>query len=106
MLFLLLQRAAAARIRGELGLEIAERALRLTDAELGREVHRLALHGERHAAERAGHAEEGEGRLVGSDVNYEVVLELKTPRGQVVKKNAVYAVTTRPLLMVMRQDSL
>jgi hypothetical protein len=48
----------------------------------------------------------GEGRLVGSDVNFDVVLELKTARGAVVKKSAVYAVTTHPQLLVLRQDSL
>ncbi|MDR3634835.1 MAG: hypothetical protein P4L84_13605 [Isosphaeraceae bacterium] len=47
-----------------------------------------------------------EGKLVGTDVNYNVVLELKTAKGKVVKKNAVYAVTTRPQLLVLRQDSL
>jgi hypothetical protein len=49
---------------------------------------------------------DGEGKLVGSDVNYDVVLELKPAKGPAVKKNAVYAVTTRPQLMVRRQDSL
>ncbi len=49
---------------------------------------------------------DGEGKLVGSDVNYDVVLELKNARGRVKKKNAVYTVTTHPLLMVHRQDSL
>jgi hypothetical protein len=47
-----------------------------------------------------------DGKLVGSDVNYNVVLELKTAKGKVVKKNAVYAVTTHPQLLVLRQDSL
>jgi hypothetical protein len=46
------------------------------------------------------------GRLVGSDVSYDVVLELKTARGKVVKKNAIYAVTTRPPVLVLTQDSL
>lgn len=45
-----------------------------------------------------------EGKLVGTDVNYSVVLELKTAQGKVVKKTAVYAVTTRPQLLVHRQD--
>ncbi|WP_435008611.1 hypothetical protein P12x_005820 [Tundrisphaera lichenicola] len=45
-----------------------------------------------------------EGRLVGSDLNYTVALELKGPRGKVIKKDAVYAVTTDPQLMVLRQD--
>jgi hypothetical protein len=46
------------------------------------------------------------GKLVGSDVNFNVVLELKTAKGKVVKKDAVYAVTTHPQLLVLRQDSL
>jgi hypothetical protein len=53
-----------------------------------------------------GYKANNEGKLVGSDINYEVVLELKTPKGQVVKRNAVYAVTTLPQLLVVRQDSL
>lgn len=47
---------------------------------------------------------EGEGRLVGSDLSYSVELELKNSRGKVVKKNAVYAVTTHPQLLILRQD--
>lgn len=46
-----------------------------------------------------------EGKLVGSDVNFNVLLELKTAKGNVVKKRAVYAVTTHPQLLVLRQDS-
>jgi hypothetical protein len=45
-----------------------------------------------------------EGRLVGSDLSYSVSLELKNARGKVVKKSAVYAVTTHPQLLVLRQD--
>ena len=45
-----------------------------------------------------------EGRLVGSDINYSVELELKNPRGKVTKKNAVYAVTTHPQLLVLRTN--
>ena len=45
-----------------------------------------------------------EGRLVGSDLNYSVVLELKNRRGRVTKKTAVYAVTTHPQLLILRQD--
>lgn len=48
----------------------------------------------------------GENKLVGSDVNYNVVLELKNAKGAAVKKDAVYAVTTSPKLLVNRQDSL
>jgi hypothetical protein len=46
----------------------------------------------------------GEGMLVGSDLNYPVELVLKNIRGQVTKKNAVYAVTTHPQLLVLRTD--
>ena len=45
-----------------------------------------------------------EGRLVGSDLNYAVELVLKNRKGQVTKKNAVYAVTTHPQLLVLRTD--
>jgi hypothetical protein len=45
-----------------------------------------------------------EGRLIGSDLSYSVALELKNSRGKLVKKNAVYAITTHPQLMVLRQD--
>jgi hypothetical protein len=45
-----------------------------------------------------------EGKLVGSDVNYSVALELKNARGKVTKKTAVYAVTTHPQVLVHRQD--
>jgi hypothetical protein len=44
------------------------------------------------------------GKPVGTDVNYNVILELKTAAGKVVKKNAVYTVATQPQLMVLRQD--
>lgn len=47
-----------------------------------------------------------QGRLVGSDVNYDVVLEIKSSTGKVFKREAVYAVTTRPQLLVLRQDTL
>ena len=45
-----------------------------------------------------------EGKLVGSDLNYSVVLELKNRKGKLTKKTAVYAVTTHPQLLVLRQD--
>jgi hypothetical protein len=45
-----------------------------------------------------------EGRLVGYDMNYPVVLELKSPKGTSVKKNAVYTITTRPELLISRQE--
>jgi hypothetical protein len=47
-----------------------------------------------------------DGKLVGSDVNYKVVLELKTTRGKLVKQDAVYVVTTHPHVLVLRKDSL
>lgn len=45
-----------------------------------------------------------EGRRVGYDMNYPVVLELKNPKGRLVKKNAVYTVTTSPELVVLRHE--
>jgi hypothetical protein len=45
-----------------------------------------------------------EGRHVGADLNYRVLLELKNARGKAAKREAVYAVSTRPQLMVLRQD--
>lgn len=47
---------------------------------------------------------DAEGKLSGYDMNYPVVLELKNPKGLSVKKNAVYTVTTRPALLVSRQE--
>ncbi|WZO98359.1 hypothetical protein EP7_005420 [Isosphaeraceae bacterium EP7] len=47
-----------------------------------------------------------EGRLIGTDVNYDVVLEMKNPRGKSIRRDAVYAVTTHPQRLVLRQDSL
>jgi hypothetical protein len=46
-----------------------------------------------------------EGTLVGSDLTYPVVLELKNSRGKIVKKSVVYTVTTHPQLLVLRQDN-
>ena len=51
-----------------------------------------------------GYKADGEGRLVGYDMNYPVTLELKTPKGKSVKKAAVYTVTTSPQLLVLRQE--
>ncbi len=45
-----------------------------------------------------------EGRLVGFDMTYPVVLELKTPKGRAVKKTAVYCITTSPQVLVLRQE--
>jgi hypothetical protein len=47
---------------------------------------------------------DGEGKLMGSDLNYAVELELKNTKGRVTKKNAVYAVTTHPVLLVLRTN--
>lgn len=47
---------------------------------------------------------EGEGRLAGSDLNFAVELVLKNAKGRVTRKNATYAVTTHPLLLVLRTD--
>jgi hypothetical protein len=47
---------------------------------------------------------DGDGKLVGSDLNYSVELKLKNPRGGVTKKTAVYAVTTHPQFLVLRLD--
>jgi hypothetical protein len=46
------------------------------------------------------------GSVVGSDVHFKVVLEVKTDKGRVVKKNATYSVTTGAQLLVKREDSL
>lgn len=51
-----------------------------------------------------GYRADDEGKLVGSDVNYSVALELKNAKGKVTKKTAVYAVTTHPQVLVHRQD--
>jgi hypothetical protein len=45
-----------------------------------------------------------EGKLAGYDMNYPVVLELKGPKGDSVRKKAVYTVTTGPELIVSRQE--
>jgi len=47
---------------------------------------------------------EPEGKLIGSDLNYAVELELKNARGRISKKLATYAVTTHPMLLVLRTD--
>jgi hypothetical protein len=45
-----------------------------------------------------------EGKLVGFDMDYPVVLELKDPKGKPVKKTAVYSISTRPGLRITRQE--
>jgi hypothetical protein len=47
---------------------------------------------------------DAQGKLAGYDVNYAVVLELKSPKGVPIKKNAVYTITTRPELVIARQE--
>jgi hypothetical protein len=47
---------------------------------------------------------EPEGKLVGHDLNYPVVLELKNSKGRTIKKTAVNTVTTRPEILVLRQE--
>jgi hypothetical protein len=51
-----------------------------------------------------GYKADQEGRLVGFDINYPVILELKSPKGKPVKKTAVYSIATRPSLLVARQE--
>jgi hypothetical protein len=46
------------------------------------------------------------GKLVGSDINFNVALELTTAKGVLVKRDAVYAITTHPQVLVVRQDRL
>jgi hypothetical protein len=51
-----------------------------------------------------GYRADDDGKLIGTDVNYSVALELKGPGGKVTKKTAVYAVTTNPQILVLRRD--
>jgi hypothetical protein len=53
---------------------------------------------ERYKADQAG-------RLVGFDMNYPVVLQLKGPLGKALTKKAVYTVSTQPELLVLRQEN-
>ncbi len=46
----------------------------------------------------------GEARVSGFDLTYPVVLELRGPRGKMIKKTAVYMVTTDPKSLVCRQE--
>jgi hypothetical protein len=47
---------------------------------------------------------DGEGKLIGADLNYSVVLELRDAKGKAKTKKAVYAVSTHPQILVLRQD--
>jgi hypothetical protein len=51
-----------------------------------------------------GYRTESDGKLVGYDMNYPVVLELRSPKGVSLRKTAVYTVTTSPGLLVSRQE--
>jgi hypothetical protein len=51
-----------------------------------------------------GYQADAAGKLAGYDMTYPVVLEMENPKGKSVKKNAVYTVTTRPELLVSRQE--
>lgn len=55
-------------------------------------------------AKLQGYKADEQGKHFGADLNYHVVLELKNARGKLTKKEAVYAVSTQPQLMVLRQD--
>ena len=45
-----------------------------------------------------------EGKLAGFDMNYAVILELRSPKGKSLKKTAVYTITTQPERLVLRQE--
>jgi hypothetical protein len=51
-----------------------------------------------------GYTAAAEGRLAGYDMTYPVTLELKSPKGKTLKREAVYTVTTRPQVLVLRQE--
>jgi hypothetical protein len=51
-----------------------------------------------------GYQAEEAGQLLGYDLNYPVVLNLKDRKGKALKKKAVYVVTTQPELLVLRQE--
>jgi hypothetical protein len=51
-----------------------------------------------------GYKADAAGKPAGYDMTYPVVLELESPKGKSVKKNAVYTITTRPELLVSRQE--
>ena len=44
------------------------------------------------------------GYLAGYDMNYKVSLRLKSPKGRLIKRTAVYTVTTHPEVMIQRQE--
>ena len=51
-----------------------------------------------------GYKADAPGKPAGYDMSYPVVLELESPKGKSVTKNAVYTITTRPELLVARQE--
>jgi hypothetical protein len=51
-----------------------------------------------------GYNADRDGRLAGYDMSYHVVLELKSPKGKSLKKDAIYTVTTRPELLISRSE--
>lgn len=51
-----------------------------------------------------GYKAEGEGKLVGYDMSYPVMLELESPKGKALKKTTIYTVTTRPEILVSRRE--
>ena len=51
-----------------------------------------------------GYTTADEGYLAGYDMNYKVALQLKSPKGKLIKKTAVYTVSTHPDVMIQRQE--
>ena len=45
-----------------------------------------------------------DGYLAGYDMNYKVALQLKSPKGKLIKRNAIYTVSTHPEVMIQRQE--
>ena len=45
-----------------------------------------------------------DGYLAGYDMNYKVALQLKSPKGKMIKRTAIYTVSTHPDVMVQRQE--
>jgi hypothetical protein len=45
-----------------------------------------------------------ESRVACNDMQYPVELELKSPKGRIVKKQAIYHISTTPQKLVLRQD--
>ena len=45
-----------------------------------------------------------EARVAGNDMQYPVELELKSPKGRIAKKQAIYHISTTQQKLVLRQD--